>query len=112
MDKYRSPDEILDYLKKLQDRTKQNYFDLEQPSNQQVVLRPDKSISPAKFKKHPFLEGAYLAHPDTIRAVRKDLFFHGGFEDLEFPVECPKCAAQYDLQFWSLCPYCCHAPEV
>lgn len=74
----------------------------------QVNIRPDKSISPAKFKADPLLPGGYLAHPTTIRAVRVDIFVGGQevFEDLEYNIECEGCKRQIDVQFWKFCPYC------
>ncbi len=72
-----------------------------------VTLLKDSSISPAKFKKHPFLVHHFYAHPDTIRALRSDLFLLGGdFIDLEKPFQCLSCKFDLDLQFWLKCPRC------
>ena len=73
-----------------------------------VSLLPDATISPAKFKKHPQFERVWYAHPQTIRAVRPDVFVLGeeGMEDFIKVVECEKCRAELDLQFWKHCPYC------
>lgn len=111
MSKKLTSNEMHDYLKKLHERVEQNYFNLNQTEDFKVVIRPDESISRAKFKKHPLIDNGYLAHPDTIRALRQDIFFHGGFEDLENIIECHQCAKHYDLQFWKLCPYCCATPK-
>jgi len=73
----------------------------------QVQLKSDTSISPSKFKKHPILLNTYLAHPTTIKALKKDIFTVGeDFEDLENIIECSCCNRQIDAQFWIFCPYC------
>lgn len=72
-----------------------------------VQIRPDSRVKPALFKpdlEHP---GHYLAHPQTIRAMRKDLFMGGeDFVDLEVMVQCHSCKETLDLQFWKCCPFC------
>ena len=79
----------------------------------QVRLKPDKSVSRAKFLPIPGEPGIYKAHPVTIRAMRKDLFVGGAemFEDLEAPYTCHSCQASLDLQFWLFCPYCETEPK-
>lgn len=74
----------------------------------QVPIRPDTSVSPAKFLPDPLIPGGFKAHPTTIRAMRKDLFVAGdeGFEDVEQLYTCQSCQAQLDLQFWLFCPFC------
>lgn len=74
----------------------------------EVPIRPDKSVSPAKFLPDPFIPGGYKAHPTTIRAMRKDLFVAGleGFEDVEQLYTCQSCHNELDLQFWVFCPFC------
>ncbi|MCK5074423.1 MAG: hypothetical protein KAQ98_13415 [Bacteriovoracaceae bacterium] len=82
-------------------------FSTDSPVNLMVNIRPNKSISPGKFKKDPFTPGGYLAHPNTIRAVRKEIFMAGEeFIDLEKIYVCESCHNKVDLQFWHFCPYC------
>lgn len=81
----------------------------QRPSEEfKVHIRPDKSVSPAKFLPDPNSPGQYRAHPQTIRAMRNDIFVGGAevFEDLEVFYQCSSCQKELDLQFWKLCPYC------
>lgn len=73
-----------------------------------VQLVPDKAVSPAMFIADTEHINTYRAHPQTIRAVREDLFAAGEevFEDLEEPYDCWSCKKKLDLQFWKRCPYC------
>lgn len=95
-------------LLSLQERVKQRIFDLQKSEEIKLSLRPDDSVSRGMFKADKLIPGGYVAHPITLRAVRKDIFFHGGFEDLEEIVQCPSCHKELDLQFWIFCPYCEH----
>ena len=72
-----------------------------------VQLLPDPSINPGKFKPHPTSPHCYLAHPTTIRAVKKDMLL-GGEDFLEFAqtAPCPSCRQTVDQQFWHFCPFC------
>ncbi len=60
------------------------------------------------FVPDPFVLGTYKAHPLTIRALRKDIFFQGQeeFAILEALYQCYSCNNEIDLQFWKSCPYC------
>jgi hypothetical protein len=73
----------------------------------QVKLIPDNSISIGMFKAHSFLVNTYLAHEQTIKAARTELFSVGeSFEDLEKIIICRSCHKSFDYQFWKHCPYC------
>ena len=48
-----------------------------QPQNSKAHLKSDSSISPGKFKPHPSLCQVYLAHPITIKALKKDILLGG-----------------------------------
>ena len=98
-------------LKKLKSATNAaglSHFNLERYQETKVQLIPDPSISLGKFKASILVEGAYMAHPTTIRAMKKDIFAAGNelFEDLEDIIECSSCRQQIDRQFWYFCPYC------
>lgn len=73
-----------------------------------VAIRPDKSVSPAKFAPDPLRPGFFKAHPTTIKAMRKDIFVAGEEDlvDLEDWVVCQSCDEKLDRQFWFFCPYC------
>lgn len=82
-------------------------FDLGNKEEIKIHLRPSESVSRGMFKPDPLLPGGHIAHPVTIRAMRKDLFLLGdNFIDLEVPYICESCKKVLDLQFWQLCPYC------
>lgn len=73
-----------------------------------VHLKPDESVSPAKFRLDPLRPDTYRAHPLTISAVREDIFFQGQdeFSILKLDYQCHHCQNEMDLQFWRHCPYC------
>lgn len=72
-----------------------------------VQLRPKESMDRGLFWPDPLIPGGYIAHPVTIRAVRKDIFMAGEeFIDLEVLYQCYSCKKEIDLQFWHFCPYC------
>jgi hypothetical protein len=73
----------------------------------QVDIRPDKDVTLGKFRPDPQNPSGYIAHPTTIRAMKKDIFMAGeGFEDLEMHYRCYSCHTTLDLQFWNFCPFC------
>jgi len=77
------------------------------PDETKVNLRPNKEVPKGLFKPDPLLPGGWIAHPSTIRAVRKEIFIGGEeFIDLEQKYECESCSKILDLQFWHFCPYC------
>lgn len=78
------------------------------PEERKVPIRPDKTVSLSKFLPDPLIPGGFKAHPQTIKAMRKDLFVLGeeGFEDLEVLIDCASCHHTVDAQFWLHCPYC------
>ncbi|MFW5887442.1 MAG: hypothetical protein ACOCUH_01455 [Bacteriovoracia bacterium] len=72
-----------------------------------INIRPSKDVNIGMFKKDPLVPGGYIAHPNTIKAMRKDLWM--AEEDLdrfEYIYMCESCKHQLDLQFWEFCPYC------
>lgn len=78
-----------------------------------VNLRPKTDMERGLFKPDPLIPNGYIAHPVTIRAVRKDIFMAGeDFIDLEILYQCYSCKKEIDLQFWHFCPYCeAHFPK-
>lgn len=94
-------------LKNVLDVTNRPMFGQETEQEVEVQILPDKTVSPGKFLPHPLVPGAYKAHPQTIAAVRKDIFMAGeGFEDLEEMIQCEGCNESIDKQFWVFCPFC------
>lgn len=106
-DKKFSPAQLYESLLKVKDAIDRPLFGTEAEAQQDVQILPDKSIGLGKFLPHPLLPEAFKAHPQTIAAVRKDIFMGGeGFEDLEEMVECKQCSKSLDKQFWVFCPFC------
>ncbi len=106
-DKKFSPEKMYESLSKVLDATNRPLFGKQAEAESEVKILPDKSISPGKFLPHPLVPGAYKAHPQTIAAVRKDIFMGGeGFEDLEEMTQCKGCNKALDKQFWVFCPFC------
>lgn len=99
--------QIANYLKELKNAAKKPLLQTSQHLQEQVNIRPNKSVSTGKFKPDPLLPGGYIAHPQTIAALKKNIFMAGdSFEDLEQLIECEGCKHHIDQQFWSFCPYC------
>ena len=106
-DKKFSPEEMAKTLSKVLDATNRPLFGKAPEKKEQVQILPDKKVSLGKFLPHHLLPGAFKAHPQTIAAVRKDIFMGGeGFEDLEEMIECDACDESIDKQFWVFCPFC------
>lgn len=106
-DKKLDPNAQYEQLKNLTNAGEKQLLNMDEPDEFKVHIRPDKNIAPGKFKPHPFMDGHYVAHPTTIRAMRKDIFVGGeGFEDLELLLKCESCKNIIDIQFWYFCPYC------
>jgi hypothetical protein len=91
-------------------------YRLEEQEDVKVQFRPKKEISLGMFKPDPLLPGLYLAHPQTLRALRQNLFV--GLDDEErlerfsFGHRCESCKEVLDMQFWLHCPYCeCAIPN-
>jgi hypothetical protein len=72
----------------------------------EVNIKPDLKAPLAKFI--PTLNPReFMAHPITIRAMRKEIFMGGDeFVDLEKIITCHSCKNTIDMQFWIFCPYC------
>ncbi len=85
----------------------QSLFHTDKHFEVKVQIKPDPNIGLALFKPDFENPGHYRAHPQTIGAMRKDLFMGGeDFVDLEVIVDCDSCKKTLDLQFWKHCPYC------
>lgn len=99
--------QILEYLKQLENAAGQSFINFEQPQEFSVNIRPNNSVTLGKFKADPLLPGGYIAHTQTIRALKKDIFMAGDdFVDLEQIIQCESCKTQVDMQFWYFCPHC------
>ncbi len=104
-----STQEIYDNLKAIENHIGQPFLDLD-PSKQEAWsfnLRPDNGVPLALFKPDPQNPSGHIAHPDTIRAMRKDIFVSDpDLLDRSLKHTCLGCKHELDLQFWLHCPYC------
>ncbi len=97
------------FLKKLKTANWEGKLPYYSPHYQEVniQIRANESVGPGIFKPDPLIPGGWIAHPQTIKAVRKDIFMgEDGFEELEILYQCISCKKTIDLQFWIHCPYC------
>lgn len=99
--------EVLEKIEKLKNAADQSLVNTRSPETFKLQIKPDKTISPGKFKADPKVPSTYLAHPQTIRAMKKNIFAVG--DDIDELVElylCHSCQTELDKQFWHFCPYC------
>jgi len=72
-----------------------------------IHIRPNRNVPIAKFSPDPNIPGGHMAHPQTIKALKKEILTQRiNFEDDFRPYTCKKCKEIIDLQFWNLCPFC------
>lgn len=101
------PNNIINRTKEIKNAIDQQMFNTDEYQETQINIRPSKNVSLGMFRPDPLIPGGHIAHPTTIRAMRKSLFMLGdNFIDLEKKYTCEKCKKTLDLQFWILCPYC------
>ncbi|MFZ4715697.1 MAG: hypothetical protein ACOYL6_18380 [Bacteriovoracaceae bacterium] len=106
---HQSTQEIFDNLKYIENHIGQSFLDLSLDKQEvvSVSIRPDLNVPLALFMPDEQNPLGHKAHPDTIRAMRKDLFISDpDLLDRSLPYTCEGCKHQLDLQFWLLCPYC------
>gem|GEM_PF-6432407 len=103
-----APNLIYEYLQELTNAAGSSLVNKEAESEVKVHFLPDASVTPGKFKRKKLGINSYLAHPDTIRSLRPDIFVVGldGLEDFSKEIVCDTCAFQFDLQFFFHCPVC------
>ncbi len=83
-------------------------YNLRPSKEVKVEVFPDKSVARARFLPHDSKQGLFRAHPQTIAAMKKDLFMaeKDEFVDLQKVIKCSQCHQELDLQFWKFCPFC------
>jgi hypothetical protein len=93
--------EISRVLERVTNTTSKEYLD----SN--IEILPNKDVSLGNFKKSRIQSHIYYAHPSTIKALKKNIFYTDKeFDDLEEIIICESCKKELDKQFWYFCPYC------
>ena len=108
MDDKFKPEKIHEKFKKAKNILRAPMFKQKCSEEVKVHIRPNSEVPRGKFKPDPLSSGTYMAHPVTIRAVRKELFVAGNdlFLDLEDKFFCSSCSSELDRQFWKFCPFC------
>lgn len=107
MQKVKTNQEIFDDIQKMTNGIGTQLLDLEKQQEVKINIRPDKSVGIGLFKPDPLLLSGYIAHPDTIRAMRKDIFVTDpDLLDRGDVARCEACELLLDRQFWLYCPYC------
>ncbi len=102
-----SNQQMAEKLERLQKQEGNSRFDLGNYEEVKVHIRPNENVRPALFQPDPLRPGGFMAHPLTIKAMRKDLFFASNdLSNLKDIYQCEKCQQELDLQFWLVCPYC------
>lgn len=98
---------ILNNLKKEHWVGGQQVYNFDDCQTSQVNIRPNNDVTLGNFRSDPLIPGGFVAHPTTIRAMRKDIFVGGNDFDLHQQLyHCESCGKELDLQFWQFCPYC------
>ncbi len=83
------------------------FYDLNARQDFSVQILPDKTIGHGMFRQHTQNPNTYMAHPTTIKALKKDIFLAGSsFEEFEEIIQCESCKKELDKQFWHFCPFC------
>ena len=103
----------MESLEKKLERIRQANWEWQKPYYQKqsqdaaIQLRLDPSVARGKFRPHPQDPKIHLAHPTTIRALKKNIIL-GGDDFLEFEEirACGQCQKEEDQQFWHFCPHC------
>jgi hypothetical protein len=104
-----STQEVFETLKAIENHIGEPFLDLALDKQQvfSVNIRPDPKVAIGLFVPDNLIPGGHKAHPDTIRAMRKDLFVSDpDLLDRSHPYTCDGCKHELDLQFWLHCPYC------
>lgn len=98
---------ILEEIKNEKSITGKRQYQTDSPQTSKVSIRPDKRVPRSKFWPDPDRPGGYLAHPATIKGMKKDIFVtDGDLLELEKKVPCKDCGEELDLNFWVGCPFC------
>ena len=80
-------------------------YNLSNQEKYDVNIIPDKSVKAAMFL--PIGENQYKAHPDTIQAMKKDIFVTSEtYIEHKMLIKCKSCNCEIDMQYWNACPYC------
>jgi len=70
-----------------------------------IRILPKSNISLAKFVKSKDSEDTYFAHPETIKAMKKDIFTSNDLLWAD-PSPCAHCQQLLHSGMWEYCPYC------
>lgn len=103
----KSAQELFEDIQKMTNGIDTALFNTNKAEEIKINIRPDKTIAIGLFKPDPILLSGFVAHPDTIRAMRKDLFVTDpDLLDRGLLINCDSCKQPLDCQFWLYCPFC------
>lgn len=103
----KSNQQIFEEIQKMTNGIGTQLLDLEKEQEVKINIRPDKQVAIGLFKPDPLLLSGFIAHPDTIRAMRKDIFVTDpDLLDRSQVALCEGCEQILDRQFWHYCPFC------
>lgn len=107
MQKIKSTQQIFEEIQKMTNAIDTQLLDIHQPDEIKLNIRADKTMAIGLFKPDPFLLSGFVAHPDTIRAMRKDIFVTDPeLLDRSILINCDGCQQPLDCQYWHYCPFC------
>jgi len=85
----------------------QAHYNLDHSFEVKISFKLDKSVSIGAFIPNKENPNEYKAHPQTLRALKKDLFVADNKCELFSKIiRCHSCNTEIDTQFWIHCPFC------
>lgn len=70
-----------------------------------IKILAKSNISLAKFVKAKDCDDTYFAHPETIKAMKKNIFTSNDLVHSD-PTPCAQCQQLLHSSMWEYCPYC------
>lgn len=71
----------------------------------EIKVLPKTNISIAKFVKAKDIDHTYFAHPETIKAMKKNIFTSNDLLQSD-TTPCGHCQQLLHSGMWEYCPYC------
>jgi hypothetical protein len=102
-----TPDQLKQVIGILESAVGSQAYDVHNFQDTKFEIRGDEKVTPGKFRNDPLIPGGYVAHPLTIRAMRKNILMAGNdLNETAIPYQCHQCSEDLDAQFWHFCPIC------
>ncbi len=71
----------------------------------EIKVLPKSNVTLAKFVKAKDSDNTYFAHPETIKAMKKDIFTSNDLLQSD-ATPCSHCQQLLHSGMWEYCPYC------